>query len=258
LNLAMASPFDTTASRFERHRGLPHGVPEAIRSAIWAAANLPAVARVLDIGAGTGRIGKAFIAAGDFYVGVDTSLAMLKEFRAASESVLLAQADAQQLPFCDGAFDVVLLMQVLSGVGDWQSVLCEALRVLRPGGSLTVGHTVSPESGIDAQLRRQLAAILDEMQVIWHRPQESRRRALGWLESSANHHMHTLAASWNVTTTAREFLQRRSTGARFAALPITVQEQALEKLRLWAEATFGSVNADFLEQRNFELDIFTF
>jgi ubiquinone/menaquinone biosynthesis C-methylase UbiE len=258
LNLAMASPFDTTASSFERHRGLPHGVPEAIRSAIWAAANLPAVARVLDIGAGTGRIGKAFIAAGDFYVGVDTSLAMLQEFRAASESVLLAQADGQQLPFCDGAFDIVLLMQVLSGVGDWQSVLTEALRVLRPGGSLTVGHTVSPDSGIDARLKRQLAAILDEMQVIWHRPQESRRRALGWLESSANRYVHCAAASWNVNCTPGEFLQRRSTGARFAALPITVQEQALEKLRTWAERTFGSLDARFPEQRNFELDIFTF
>jgi len=258
LNPAMPSAFDTTASSFERHRSLPSGAPEAIRSAIWAAATLPARARVLDIGAGTGRIGKAFIAAGDFYVGVDTSLAMLREFRVAPESGLLAQADGRQLPFCNGAFDLVVLMQVLSGVGDWQSVLNEARRVLRPDGNVAVGHTVSPESGIDAQLKRQLAAILQEMQVVWHRPQESRRQALAWLESSAKRYVHSLAASWNVNTTAGEFLRRRSTGARFAALPINVQEQALEKLRAWAETTFGSVDAGFLEQRNFELDIFTF
>ena len=52
-----------------------------IRSAIHTAARITATARVLDIGAGTGRIGRAFIEAGDFYIGVDTSLAMLQEFR---------------------------------------------------------------------------------------------------------------------------------------------------------------------------------
>jgi ubiquinone/menaquinone biosynthesis C-methylase UbiE len=258
LNPVMASAFDKTASSFERHRSLPNGAPEAIRSAIWAAANLPARARVLDIGAGTGRIGQAFIVAGDLYVGVDTSLAMLREFHVAPESGLLAQADGRQLPFSNSAFDLVLLMQVLSGISDWQSILNEARRVLRPGGNIAVGHTVSPESGIDAQLKRKLAAILEEMQVAWHRPQESRRQALAWLESSAKRHVHSLAASWSVNTTAGEFLRRRSTGARFAALPIKVQEQALEKLRDWAETTFGSVDAGFLEQRTFELNIFTF
>ena len=37
-------------------------------------------ARLLDLGAGTGRIGRPFVAAGDDYVGVDLSLGMLREF----------------------------------------------------------------------------------------------------------------------------------------------------------------------------------
>ncbi len=254
----MTSAFDATATNFEHHRALPSGAPEAIRSAICAATSLPAHPRVLDIGAGTGRIGKAFIAAGDFYVGVDTSAAMLQEFPTNLANSLLALADGRQLPFCNGVFDVVLLMQVLSGVGDGQSILNEARRVLRPGGSIAVGHTVHSESGIDAQLKRQLTAILEEMQIVWHRPQESRRQALAWLESSAKAHVHSLAASWNVNNTARKFLQRRPTGARFAALPVDVQEQVLEKLGTWAETTFGSVDAGFQEQRSFELDIFIF
>ena len=36
--------------------------------------------RLLDLGAGTGRIGWPFVAAGDDYVGVDLSLGMLREF----------------------------------------------------------------------------------------------------------------------------------------------------------------------------------
>jgi hypothetical protein len=129
---------------------------------------------------------------------------------------------------------------------------------LQPGGSVAVGHTVSPESGIDAQLKRQLKAIFREMQVDWHNPDKSRRQALAWLESSSLRHVHRQAASWNFNATPREFLLRHRTGARFAALPPLVQEQALNKLRTWAETSFGSMDTEFHERRSFELDIFQF
>jgi ubiquinone/menaquinone biosynthesis C-methylase UbiE len=238
-------------------------VVEAIRSAIWSVARLPDRARVLDVGAGTGRIGRAFLAAGDFYVGVDSSHAMLQEFSAKpefreSKSCLLARAEGRQLPFQNASFDLVLLMQVLSAAGNWRDLLDECRRVLRPGGIIAVGHTRSPESGIDAQLKRQLVAILDAMLVPWHQPRESRRQALAWLESASVRHWYREAASWKVTTSAEEFLSRHRTGARFAALPLAVQQEALAKLRAWAETNFGSVSAGFDEHHSFELGIFEF
>lgn len=254
----MKSTFDAAASNFESYRSLPTGVPEAIRAAIWAALGLATPVRVLEIGTGTGRIGKAFMVEGDFYVGVDTSLAMLREFPVNSKSCFLAQADGRQLPFCDCAFDLVMLMHLLSGVEDWQGILNETRRVLLPGGSVAVGHTVSSESGIDGQLKRQLTAILQRMQIARHRPQESRRQALAWLQSSAVRHMQCQAASWNVKATPQDFLIRHRTGARFAALPADAQAQALKQLSAWAEMTFGSLDAQFQEQRSFELDIFSF
>jgi ubiquinone/menaquinone biosynthesis C-methylase UbiE len=257
------SVYDTTASSFERHRSMPSHVVEAIRSAIWSAARLRNNARVLDVGAGTGRIGKAFLAAGDFYVGVDSSLAMLQEFSAKpefreSKTSLLAQAEGRQLPFQNASFDLVLLMQVLSAAGNWRPLLDECRRVLRPGGVIAVGHAKSPESGVDAQLKRQLVAILAEMQVPWHQPRESRRQALAWLESASTRHWYREAASWKVSTSADDFLSRHRTGARFAALPLAVQEESLATLRGWAETNFGSVNASFDEQHSFELGIFEF
>jgi ubiquinone/menaquinone biosynthesis C-methylase UbiE len=257
------SAYDTTAFSFERHRALPNSVVEAIRSAIWSVARLPDRAQVLDLGAGTGRIGKAFLAAGDFYVGVDSSLAMLQEFSAKpefreSKTCLLAQAEGRQLPFQNASFDLVLLMQVLSAAGNWRELLEECRRVLRPGGIVAVGHTRSPESGIDAQLKRQLVAILEAMQVPWHQPRESRRQALGWLESASVRHWYRDAASWKVTTSAEGFLSRHRTGARFAALPFSIQEEALTRLRTWAETTFGSVSTSFEEHHSFELGIFEF
>lgn len=256
------SAYDTTASSFERHRALPNSVVEAIRSAIWSVARFPDRARVLDLGAGTGRIGKAFLAAGDSYVGVDSSHAMLREFSGKpefreSKTCLLAQAEGRQLPFQNASFDLVLLMQVLSA-GNWRPLLDECRRVLGPGGIIAVGHTRSPESGIDAQLKRQLVAILEEMQVPWHQPRESRRQALAWLESASGRHWYRDAAAWKVMTSAEEFLSRHKTGARFAALPLAVQEEALARLRAWAETNVGSVSATFEEQHSFELGIFEF
>ena len=109
--MSTSGTFDAAASTFESYRSLPPGVPEAIRTVIWDALDLASPVRVLEIGAGTGRIGKAFVGAGDFYVGVDTSLTMLRHFPANSKDCILIHADGRQLPFCDDVFDLVLLMQ---------------------------------------------------------------------------------------------------------------------------------------------------
>lgn len=256
------SVYDATSSSFERYRSLPPNVVESIRSAIWAEARLPEQARVLDLGAGTGRIGKAFLAARDFYVGVDSSLGMLQEFSAKpefreSKNSLLVQADGNQLPFKNAVFDLVLLMQVLNSA-NWRPMLDECRRVLRPGGIVAVGHTKSPESGVDAQLKHQLAVILEGMQIPWQQPREGRRQALAWLEDVSVRHWYRAAAHWKATTSAEEFLSRHRTGARFAALPLAVQQESLEELRAWGEANFGSVNTNFEEQHSFDLNIFQF
>jgi hypothetical protein len=59
-------------------------------------------------------------------------------------------------------------------------------------------------------------------------------------------------------TSAEEFLSRHRTGARFAALPLSIQEEALARLRAWAETNFASVSTRFEERHSFELSIFEF
>ena len=46
------------------------------------------------------------------------------------------RADAAQLPFPDGRFDLVLSAAMLHHVIEWDKALAEAVRVLRPGGML--------------------------------------------------------------------------------------------------------------------------
>ena len=76
----------------------------------------------------------------------------------------------------------------------------------------------------------------------------------GWTLTGAelSSPMHWKNAPW----TPREFLVRRRTGARFAALPAAVQEEALQKLTAWAQNTFGSLDTISTEEHSFELDIF--
>ena len=251
------STFDVTAPSFDQYRALPRGVPEAIRAAVFRNA-APQQTRVLDLGAGTGRIGKVFVEANDSYVGLDSSFAMLREFQAQSQSACLLQSDGQQLPFAGDSFDVVMLMQVLSGAQDWLALLHEVRRVLRPRGVVVVGNTATHAAGVDAQLKRRLSEILREMGVAGHEPQKARRQSLEWLESSAAHRNQVRAASWIADRTPREFFIRHRSGARFAALPAAVQEEALQKLSVWTEATLGPLDTAYSEEHAFELEIFEF
>ncbi len=255
------SDFDAAAPTFEHYRALPAGVPEAIRAAVWESVGWPTPERVLDLGAGTGRVGKAFTAAGDLYFGVDFSMGMLREFVSCNRSeggaeARLVQADGERLPFGDASFGVVLLVHTLSGVRRWRSLVGEAQRVLRQGGALVVGQTIAPDTGVDGQMKRQLAALLADMGVEEHGSQKGRTTAISWLQSAAARTQRMVAASWTSSRTPRRFMEHHRTGHRFSALPLPIQERALQQLSAWAERKFGSLDATFSESSVFELHVF--
>jgi len=252
----MTSFFDHTAPRFEQYRALPVGVPEAIRRAIRESTNAKQSARVLDLGAGSGRIGRTFVDAGDSYVGVDFSSSMLSEFRSRNSAANLVHADGGRLPFPDGSFDLVLLMQVLSGADNWRSLASEAVRVLVPGGFIVVGKTVIPPAGVDTRMKKQLKLVLQEMGAATHDSQKSHEQSLEWLRAASSRRIHATAASWTALRTPKEFLDRHRTAARFSSLPPDVQEEALKRVGTWAERTFGSLNKVFTEHHAYELSIF--
>jgi ubiquinone/menaquinone biosynthesis C-methylase UbiE len=249
-----ASAFDVTAPGFDRHRALPDGVPEAIRSAILGVVDATRP-RLLDLGAGTGRIGRAFVAAGDDYVGVDLSLAMLRAF-AHRGAARLVQADGAHLPFPDATFDAVMLIQAFGGMHGWRRVLTEARRVLHPAGALVIGRTVAPADGVDARMKQHLATILDGMGVA-REGGNRREEALRFLAQTASGSC-VEAAAWEADRTPRGFLERHRTGARFAALPAAIKDAALAKLAAWASATFGSLDRASREPHYFELRVFRF
>jgi len=230
-------------------------VPQSIRSEIleWVSPLRPG--RVLDLGAGTGRIGTAFVEAGDLYTGVDLSFEMLRKFGTAAA---LVQADGEYLPFPDLVFDVVLMIHVLSGLDCWRPVLAEARRVLRKGGVIAVGRTVRPSEGIDQQMKRRLSSILEQEGVATLQSKKRRGDALACLESVALRTRSVTSESWISRGTPRNFIARHRTGGKFGTLPAAAQELALERVALWAETQFGSLDAEFEEHFRFQTHFFGF
>jgi arsenite methyltransferase len=106
-------------------------------------------ARVLDIGCGAG-VTSCFLA--KRYrcrvLGVVERSGERARRAGVADRVEFRNADAYQLPFEDGCFEVVLIESVLTPLpGDKVLALREMIRVLRPGGSLAANETtVDPEA----------------------------------------------------------------------------------------------------------------
>jgi len=245
------SVYDAVAPEFDRRRALPDGVAEIIRDTVLRS-GLPSRPRLLDLGAGTGRIGWPFVLAGDDYTGADLSYGMLHVFAERHPGATLVQADGSRLPFPDAAFDAVLLVQVLNKVEGWRGLLTDTIRVLRPGGIVVAGRVAAPDDGVDAQMKDRLAAILDSMNLHPYRG-KFREDAMGWLSRTLPDPKIVVAASWTAGRTPRGFLERHAGGARFSVLPEPVKQEAMHRLSVWAAERFGSLDTVCHEDFRFEL-----
>jgi SAM-dependent methyltransferase len=98
--------------------------------------------RVLEIGVGAGSDFVRFARAGAEATGVDLTEHAIRLVRQRLDNegleARLQQADAEALPFDDGAFDRVYSWGVLHHTPDTARAVREAVRVLAPGGRLCV------------------------------------------------------------------------------------------------------------------------
>jgi ubiquinone/menaquinone biosynthesis C-methylase UbiE len=259
----LTSPFDAIARSFDRDRPLPDGVAETVRKAVLdALASCPnggarPKPRLLDLGAGAGRIGLPFIAAGDDYVGVDLSYGMLRAFACRcgrGHLWPLVQADGCALPFANAAFDAVLLVQIFGALQDWRRLVDEARRVLRAHGALMLGRTVTPDDGVDARMRQHLVTLLGTRV----KRQYMREDAERYLTAIASAASRLVGAIWLAERSPRAFLDRHATAAPFSQLPRALREDALHTLAAWAQTQFGGLDAMFSETHRFEMRVFRF
>lgn len=104
--------------------------------------------RYLDVGCGNGaapiHLARTL---GLEIAGVDVDPAQIRIAQADSselESARFLALDATQLPFDDNAFDIVSTNMVTHHVPEWQSLLAEMVRVLKPDGYFLYTDLVCP------------------------------------------------------------------------------------------------------------------
>jgi 2-polyprenyl-6-hydroxyphenyl methylase/3-demethylubiquinone-9 3-methyltransferase len=114
-------------------------------------------ARVLDLGCGGGFLTMGLAARGYACTGLDVSEGVIREAQSRDSLCQWTVAPCERTPFADASFDVVCAMDVLEHVQDFRVAIREALRVLRPDGTLCV-HTFN---------RTWLAWLIAERGVEW-------------------------------------------------------------------------------------------
>jgi ArsR family transcriptional regulator len=115
---------------------------EAVEAALLGVVD-DTIGRLLDIGAGTGRLLELLAPRAESAVGIDASremvaLARTRLSRAGLANCAVRLADMYRLPVADASVDFAVLQMVLHYAEDPAAVLAEAARVLRPGGRLLV------------------------------------------------------------------------------------------------------------------------
>jgi arsenite methyltransferase len=121
---------------------------------------------VLDAGCGAGAtasyLAKAY---GCRVVGVDLRKAMvtLSTERARKQGVIdhveFRVADAQELPFDDGTFDVILCESVATFIEDKRRVVDELARVVKPGGYVGLNEEI--------WLKEPTPEVIERVQTMW-------------------------------------------------------------------------------------------
>ncbi len=150
----MSQSFGAVAGLYES--GRPEYPAAAVR---WLLDPLPAgPRRVIDLGAGTGKLTRAIEAEGAVVTAVDPDAAMLAELRRRSPQIETLDGTGESIPVPDGSADALLCGQAWHWV-DPGTGSAEAGRVLRAGGVLGLVWNVRDDR--DPMVRR-LTAVMHE------------------------------------------------------------------------------------------------
>lgn len=108
-------------------------------------------AKLLDVGAGTGRLARTLLALWNFdgtIINLEPSSKMLSLGRSATETAysFWIRSFAVPLPLASDTFDIVISLEILEFTPNPRRTLAELARVLRPGGWLIVTNRVGWEA----------------------------------------------------------------------------------------------------------------
>lgn len=152
--------FDNYAPRYDKHLvgALRYHGPELIRAAVQSVAPRTRFERALDLGCGTGLVGRALAGMTGRLEGIDLSAKMIEkaeesgaydDLQVADIFDYLIDPERAQKPF-----DLVVSGDVLLYIGDLDLVFAQLVPVMRPGGLFAFTVEEKEEAGDGFALRK--------------------------------------------------------------------------------------------------------
>lgn len=252
--------FDRAANIYDQTRQLlepiaKYGIPALVDS-------IGLRSRVLEVGAGTGRISIPLLERGVDWVGCDLSSPMLKRFQEKFSSPRIAQADATLLPFPSERFDVVLTVHVMHLIPPWREALREFQRVLAPGGAyLNVSTWASVGTSVGDKIREFWRGWLREHGVDAEHPGvrdykdlQEELRSMGAALSEVE------AVRFMEAYTLREELDRFAsrTYSYTWHIPDAVFDESIKELRAWVTHEYGDLDQQVNDEVHFVIHMARF
>lgn len=139
-----SNPYDRLAANYDQAlRPLERWFLANLRKEAIEA--LPIRGRILELGAGTG-LNFGFYDHTTRVMATEPSTEMLRRAREKQRqaTISLVQSCGERLPFASGSFDGALATLVLCSVQSPEQVFGELLRVVRPGGTISLVEHVRP------------------------------------------------------------------------------------------------------------------
>ncbi len=241
--------FDRQARGFDRRAGLPADAASAVAHALLEIAAAGADDLLVELGAGTGEIGRHLIES-IRYIGIDRSRAMLElshERLAGADDarVQLVRADADQPWPVDDASARVVFASRVGHLLDAEHLSAELRRVCRLGGYFLVGRVIRDPDSLKSRLRRQRGLLLRRQGVTPRDAEEATERVLGELVSGGAVRVHARSvATWTASATARQILGAWGTVGAMGGKQLHTASGAkvLTEVQNWAARDLGGLD----------------
>lgn len=123
--------------------------------------------KILDVGAGTGRLSLFFKKVGAQVIALDISPKMLEILRSKDSTVKTIVGDAEKLPFNNNTFDIVAAAFLIVHLNDPTRFFDEAYRVLKDGGLLVFTNINQKEAPLVKTTNGEI-----KIESFYHRPDE--------------------------------------------------------------------------------------
>ncbi|GAB1542094.1 hypothetical protein NUACC21_47680 [Scytonema sp. NUACC21] len=254
--------YNKIAQIYDQTRWLTESVAEEVANFILELTSATLETSFLEPGVGTGLNVLPLVRRGYFVTGIDISQEMLNQFRQKINgnppNLKLIHADAEQLPFPDNSFDVVLTVHMIHTVSDWKVFLDDIDRVLKPKGFYLNCQWITPPAR--REFEGYFRAILSEYEGNKQKskPVDATIQEINverYLNNKGYTSNYFIAKEWSVNNTVGEllnFFKSRAYGLCWQVSDETFQ-QALNEFEEFCIKHYGSLDTILSSEAKFEI-----